>query len=528
LQTTVIFNNHGTANLTYVGDVMMSGFMSRAGWLFIVAFSVSSCGHAPPPSLAHAQGEIAGEVTTSSVILQSRLTSGGAPEPRWPFPDGVPGAEGVARFEVSRSPDFNDSIVTDWLVAAPEHDFIVKTTVTGLAPATRYYYRLEFGRSDNDTQLGPARTFATLVGAEADRETSFVVVTGMNYAPFHVVYGGDDRLLGYPALVSIRELRPDFFVGTGDNVYYDIPSMDESLPERFRCPPADTEQTMRVKWQQQLVQPRFVELFAEVPTYWEKDDHDTRYNDCDNTSPEAAPSPELGRRIFLEQVPIVDPSDTDPKTYRTHRINRDLQIWFTEGRDYRSPNMMENGPDKTLWGTEQLEWLKRTLAESNATFKILISPTPMIGPDDVVAPMGTNPGDDPYKRDNHSDPHGFSHERDDFFAWLQANDLLSLGFYIICGDRHWQYDSISPEGVEEFSCGALVDANSRLGRRPGDPESNDPEARIRQPYTQDEASGGFLMVRVSPATDGGAATLTLTWYDEHGTELYSTTRTAAL
>jgi alkaline phosphatase/alkaline phosphatase D len=281
---------------------------------------------------------------------------------------------------------------------------------------------------------------------------------------------------------------------------------------------------LRRKWHQQLVQPRFAQLFAEVPTYWEKDDHDYRYNDCDNTAPDEQPSPELGRRIFREQVPVVDPDDANARTYRTHRVNKDLQIWLTEGRDYRSPMMMESGPDKTLWGVKQREWLERTLLESDAAFKVLISPTPMIGPDDWGKKGPSNPGDDDLKRDNHSNPAGYQDERDEFFKWLLANDLPANGFFIVCGDRHWQYHSISPEGIEEFSSGALVDANSRLGRLPGDPDSNDPDAEIRQPYTQDEASGGFLMVRIAPGGNGGPATITFTWHDEHGVELYSTTR----
>jgi alkaline phosphatase/alkaline phosphatase D len=486
-----------------------------------------SCATEAPPPLTHAQGEMAGEVTTDSVILQSRLTTGGNIEHVFPFESDVPGAAGVARFELSTDPEFGQSFSTDWLDAVAEDDFIVKTRVDGLQAGTRYYFRLEFGRSADQTEIGPRRSFKTLYGAETAAPASFVVVTGMNHAPFHGVYQGEDRELGFPALATILEMRPDFFVGTGDNVYYDIPTFDDVLPKEFQSPPAVTEATMRRKWHQQFVQPRFVELFAEVPTYWEKDDHDYRYNDADNSSPDNPPSTELGKRLFLEQVPIVDPADSEPKTYRTHRVNRDLQIWLTEGRDYRSPNMMENGPDKTMWGVEQREWLKRTLLESDASFKLLISPTPMIGPDDVTAPMGTNPGDDDKKRDNHSDAHGFQHERDEFFAWLLANDLPAQGFAIVCGDRHWQYHSISPEGIEEFSCGALVDANSRLGRRPGDPESNDPEARIRQPYTQDEASGGFLMIRVDPGDGDVKATLTLTWFDEHGVELYSVSRTAA-
>jgi alkaline phosphatase/alkaline phosphatase D len=496
---------------------------SRVVFVVSATIFVLSCAAEELPPITHAQGEMAGEVTASSVILQSRLTTGSNPHHGPSLEADVPGAPGVARFELSTDPEFADSFATDWLTAAPEYDFIVKTRVTGLESGTRYYYRLEFGRSIDDTELGPRCTFGTHDGPEVAGEASFVVVTGMNYAPFHLMYEGEDRQLGYPTLETILDMHPDFFVATGDNVYYDGPSMKSSIPAEYRRPAATTEETLRRKWHQQLVQPRFVQLFAEVPTYWEKDDHDYRYNDCDNTGDEP-PSLELGKRIFLEQVPVVDPSDPHPKTYRTHRVNRDLQIWLTEGRDYRSPNMMESGPDKTMWGFEQREWLKRTLLESDATFKVLISPTPMIGPDDLYKKGPSNPGDDDLKRDNQSNPTGFQHERDEFFSWLLDNEFLDKGFYIVCGDRHWQYHSISPEGIEEFSSGALIDQNSRLGRLPGDPESNDPEAKIRQPYTQDEKSGGFVLVSVDPGQGATRATMTVTWYDEYGVELYSITR----
>ena len=41
------------------------------------------------------------------------------------------------------------------------------------------------------------------------------------------------------------------------------------------------------------------------------------------------------------------------QTYRTFRWGKDLQIWLVEGRDFRSPNNMPDGPDKTIWGAEQ-------------------------------------------------------------------------------------------------------------------------------------------------------------------------------
>ena len=82
-----------------------------------------------------------------------------------------------------------------------------------------------------------------------------------------------------------------------------------------------------------------------------------------------------GQEIFRQQVPL------GKTIYRTFRWGRDLQIWFTDGRDFRSPNDIPDGPEKTIWGTEQKAWLQRTLLESDATWKILISPTPIVGPD---------------------------------------------------------------------------------------------------------------------------------------------------
>ena len=448
---------------------------------------------------AHLQGEMAGEVTADSAILQSRLTAA-----RIDDRGDVPGARGVARFEIADNSDFQDSRFTAWLEAVPESDFIVKAKIAELKPATQYFYRLEFGPDRQHLQRGPARRFRTLPPPGAVARHSFVVVTGMNYHYFHhgvgkrPAYAGPDKHLGYPALAAILKLRPDFFVGTGDNVYYDAPPQTA----------AKTEAELRRKWHEQFVQPRYVDLFAHVPTYWEKDDHDCRYNDCDNTG-ERPPSVELGLRTFRQQVPVTDPRDPGAVTYRTHRAGQLLQIWLTENRDYRSPNRSPDGPEKTIWGGRQRQWLQQTLLESDAAFKILISPTPMIGPDDLS------------KRDNHCDIGGFRHERDEFFAWAKEHGLLGKGLYLVCGDRHWQYHSIDPSGFEEFSSGALVDANSRLGVKPGAPRGTDPEAKIQQPYTSREPSGGFLNIVIEPGEAGKTATARFDFYDENGTLLHT-------
>jgi len=464
--------------------------------VILLAWCMISCGPGlagDQPAVFHAQGEMAGEVTATGVILQSRLTAGEGLQA-----GDVPGTLGVACFEISTKADFSGARRTDWLKAEAEHDFIVRTAVSGLLPGTRYFYRLVCGANESVTRSGPTRTFRTLPGAETSAEVGFIVITGMNYDPFMTgkVNGtapasatAEDKRLGYPALEVMRRLRPDFFVGTGDNVYYDRPvsTAAQSLP------------AMRRKWHEQFVLPRCVSFFGEVASFWEKDDHDTRYDDCDNTG-DKAPSPELGRRVFLEQLPLADPAATKPLTYRTHRVSRDLQIWFTEGRDFRSPNKDPDGPGKSLWGRQQREWLQRTLLASDATWRVLVSPTPLVGPDDAR------------KRDNHTNPNGFRDEGDTFFAWLKQNNVKN--FIIICGDRHWQYHSIHPSGYEEFACGTLCDENARLGQKPGGKSSTDPAAEIRQPWIQKEASGGFLRVLSK------AARLTLEFYDDTGKLLY--------
>ena len=478
-------------------------------WQESVLNSLMGADYGKKPTLG--MGAMVGEVTPTSAHVQARLTIGDQLVNR-----DLPGSPGVVEFVLTESGK-TDPVASRSVKAFAENDFIARASFDGLSPDTVYHCKVMI-ESDRTTV-----SFRTHPGAMNPSDIRFAVVTGMNYAKFHgdnridraqhlienntelpKPYDGPDKALGYPALESILKLEPDFFVGTGDNVYYDTPD----------SPRAESLSELRQKWHEQFVQPRFRNLFASVPAYWMIDDHDYRIDDGDNSG-DYNPTPALGRATMLEQLPIGAMADNEAKTYRTHRVSRDLQIWMTENRMYRSDNAMEDGPDKSIWGGKQKAWLKGTLLESDATFKVLVSPTPMIGPDDLR------------KTDNHTNVGGFRHERDEFFAWLKSNRLDERGFYIICGDRHWQYQSIDPTGIEEFSCGALVDANSRLGRKPGDPKSTDPEGLIKQPYSQSPRSGGFLLVESVPGNQRqeAPAKLIFVWHDEKGKILHTVTKT---
>ncbi len=301
----------------------------------------------------------------------------------------------------------------------------------------------------------------------------------------------EDKRLGFPAFVAMRNLKPDFFVGTGDIVYYD---------NKFRR--SETVEQLRLCWHEQFRFQRMIDFFQHVPAYWSKDDHDFRFNDSDNAS-DRLPLPMTGIDLFREQLPIAPMGDRDAKTYRTHRVSKYLQVWLTEGRDYRSPNQSPDGPQKTMWGKEQLAWLKTTLNASDAKWKLLITPTPIVGPDMAK------------KKDNHASLAGFRHEANALFQWLGESNIEN--FMTICGDRHWQYHSIHPSGVEEFACGALNDENSRLGIQPGDKNGTDPDALIKQPFISPMPSGGFVLV-------SAGAEFKVEFFNDAGKVLYQVTK----
>ena len=457
------------------------------------------------------QGIMLGELSDSRVHAQVRLTKSNT------LVDGdVAGIKGVVQFvlreRTNRLRPNKDAAVILEAMAIAENDFIARVTFTKLKPNTPYEIRTLIGTTATSLHKGPLAQFITHPGAASDEPVHFVVVTGMNYGKFHgdnridgkvhlehnntalpEPYAGRDKHLGYPALAAITRLQPDFFIGTGDNVYYDTP----------KDPRAQTITEMRQKWHEQFVQPRYRDLFAKTPTYWEVDDHDYRIDDGDNSG-DHLPSPETAVRVMYEQLPYAGAGDRETKTYRTVRVSKDLQLWFVEGRIYRSDNALEDGPTKSIWGTEQKAWLKKTLLASDATFKVMISATPMVGPDDKR------------KFDNHTNFGGFRQERDEFFKFLVDNKLADNNFYLVCGDRHWQYHAEHPSGVQEFSTGALVDANSRPGRKAGDPLSTDPDGLIKQHYLQDPPSGGFLHVAVVPQTKHRSAIIAFMHRNEHG------------
>jgi alkaline phosphatase D len=406
-----------------------------------------------------ATGVKVGEVTDASAIVWVRRTAKSAREA-----DGAcPGAPGRVRVRHGAREDLADAKATDWAAVAETSDFAHAFRLADLRPSTTYHFASE-------TEGGGALRgrFRTAPAPAESAEIRFTVITGQAYKDL-------DHADGFHLYEAMARLDPHFVVPTGDTVYYD------SDP-----PLATTTAVARLHWQRMYSLPRHVAFHLKVPGYWEKDDHDTIWNDVwpgMRIDPRVEFTFEEGCRIFREQVPMGE------KTYRTVRWGRHLQVWLVEGRDFRSPNTLRDGPEKSIWGAEQKAWLKKTVLESDATWKVLVSPTPMVGPD------RTNKGD------NHANP-AFAAEGNEIREWIRKN--VPANFFVACGDRHWQYHSVDPKtGVHEFSCGPASDRHA--GGSPGENKDYHRFHRVK---------GGFLSATAGPDA------LAFRFHDVHGAVQY--------
>ncbi len=427
-----------------------------------------------------ATGFKVGEVTQTSAIVWTRVTrdaernwNGVKPEkkrePRQnkyePSPikiedreGAVPGAAGEVRVTYFRNDVKGDpKQMTDWVGVKAEHDFTHQFHLQDLEPDAHYSLKIE--ARDDASDKNPATMegeFRTPAPKDQWQNVTFTVISCQGYWDLD----NKDGFNIYPAMLK---LHPDFVVPTGDTVYLDSDA-----------PRARTVDLARYHWHRMYSFPRHITFHQYVPGYWEKDDHDAWCNDCWPTMKAPWMNPltfKEGLEIYREQVPMGD------KIYRTVRWGKGLQIWMVEGRDFRSPNNRPDGPDKVIWGKEQRDWLLKSILESDADFRVLISPTPIVGPD---RPRGKN--------DNYSN-NAFATAGNEFRNWTAEHNLKNL--YVCCGDRHWQYLSIDPKtGLYEFDCGPASDAHA--GGSPG----RDPKI---QPFHR--VKGGFLSVTVSKKDD---------------------------
>ena len=338
-----------------------------------------------------------------------------------------------------------DWLSTDWETVDPQRDFTRQITLSGLAAGTEYELRAEGRLTGGDTISSSLDgRFRTAPPPDQPARIVFASTTGTDYEDQDTPEGG------FQIHRTMLDMDVDFFVHTGDILYYDEYAKNVALA--------------RWGWARMFSLSTNFDFHRRIPTYFMKDDHDTWQDDAWPTLESTYMADftfQEGVEIFKEQTPMSE------LTYRTFRWGQDMQIWLVEGRDYRSANSDPDGPTKTIWGAEQTAWFKETVIASDATFRILISPTPFVGPDT------------PNKFDSHA-TESFGTEARDLRAFLVENDMI-----VITGDRHWQYVSVHEEtGLREYATGAASDAHAGTWTQ-GD---------VRPEHLYVNVIGGFLSV----------------------------------
>ncbi len=373
----------------------------------------------------------------------------------------VPGASGEVRVRYKTTG--GAWVPSGWKAVDTDRDFTAHFKLDGLAPDTVYEIEVQSRRGGPPGVTRRGR-FQTAPDPDKPARVVFTATTGTSYLDQDHPRGGF-KMYGH-----MLALDPSFFVHTGDIVYYD--RLGKTLP------------LVRWHWQRMYSLPTNIDFHRQVASYFIKDDHDFFMDDSwpgMDTKFMGEFTWQQGLEVFPEQVGMGE------KTYRTIRWGKDLQVWLPEGRDYRSPNTMPDGPDKTIWGKEQMEWFERTVEASDAAFRVLISPTPVVGPDREN------------KKDNHSNAN-FQYEGDRVRKFLAEHNMV-----VVCGDRHWQYVSVDDRtGLREYSTGPGSDEHAGGFRQ----ELRGPEHRYLN------IVGGFLAGTVD--REDGQPVLTFRHYSVDG------------
>lgn len=319
---------------------------------------------------------------------------------------------------------------TPWKRTVASNDFTAQWQLNNLKPGTHYAAIVEARVSDGQPPTAVIRGgFETAPATDAKKNIKFCMTT------CHDFFRRDNEFEGHKIYPAMTKIDPDFVVHAGDIEYYDKPD-----------PWAMTLELMRFKWARIFSLTDNRQFYQKTTSYFLKDDHDTLRNDC-------SPGQKYGSVTFAQGVKLFNHEQfpTRNPRYQTVKWGKDLQVWFLEGRDFRSPNQLPDGPEKTILGKAQKEWLFTTLGASEAKFKLVFSPTPIVGPDRKN------------KKDNHAN-NIFAHEGEELRVRLSQHE----GLIVLCGDRHWQYASYDKDsGLWEFGCGPGSEKH-QLGWNPKD------------------------------------------------------------
>lgn len=276
---------------------------------------------------------------------------------------------------------------------------VVVARLSGMKPGAGAAWRVRAGA---DVREGSARAQPFWTGPAGARELTFALGSCYFLADADPSWPGGDYGGGYGIFDAIAAQKPDVMLWLGDNVYLQQPDFFDpaSMAERYR--------------RQRAFEPLQRLLTATTHlAIW--DDHDYGPNDGDGSYTLKGETLRLFRRYWP------NPAYGLPEVAGAFGAARygDVQIFLLDDRYYRSPNRWPDGPDKTMFGAAQLQWLKHALVSAPARSIKLVA-----GGSQFLKRQGRFEG-----------WHHFATERAAFHKWLAARKIDGVVF--LSGDRHF-------------------------------------------------------------------------------------------
>jgi alkaline phosphatase D len=291
--------------------------------------------------------------------------------------------------------------------ALPDSDFTSKLLLDGLPPGQDIFYRVRFESSDDRGIAGEARTGHFRTAPSLRNSVSFV----WSGDTLGQGWGIDRSRGGLRTYRTMLDNRPDFFVHSGDHIYADCP-----VPSELKLPNGEiwrnivTEEKsvvahslaqFRGNYKYNWLDDNFRAFHAEVPMLAQWDDHEVTNDWSPVGSADETGYAEDGtsnlvaraRRAFHEFMPMRAMPERDGRVYRKVAYGPLLDVFLIDMRSYRDStwNKRDDKGETFILGRTQLAWLKRELAASDATWKVIAADLPIgLVSEDAVA-LGDGP-----------------------------------------------------------------------------------------------------------------------------------------
>jgi len=302
--------------------------------------------------------------------------------------------------EYAHNPQFIDSVTLLGPYALEDSDFTARQELTGLPAGQDVYVKVWFEDLSNARHKSePVYGRFHSIG----RNENIRFVWGGDTAGQG--WGINPEFGGMKIYSVMREVQPQFFMQSGDNIYADSPikgcgpedcTADEKQPWHNITTPevakvAETLAEFRGRYKYNLLDENLRLFNSEVPQIWQWDDHEFVNNWSDAKHLEADSRytvkdiPLLlahALKAFHEYAPLRPYSAEEPqRIYRNIAFGKLLEVFVLDMRSYRGPNSTNlqalQTPETAFLGDTQLAWLKKALKQSRATWKIISADMPL-------------------------------------------------------------------------------------------------------------------------------------------------------